>query len=455
MRLANRLLLYSVALIGALTLLIVVVIDNRLHRRIERDTIDQLGREARLVSTQWTPDIQPESLAHVAGAALDHRVTLIRRDGVVIGDSDFAPEQLVRLENHAGRPEVIGALARGMAWARRRSPSRGDEELYVAVRAGRGAVRVSMPTQAADEVFDSARLDVIKAGLAAIAIAAVLGLLFARNVSRPVIALRDVARALARHDFRPRAEIRAPGEVGELALALTQLSAQLEALETTRRDFVANVSHELRTPLTIVGGFAETLLDDDTPPDVRRQFAQTIFANTCRMQRIVDDLLDLSRVESGGWTPRPAHTDVRGAISEALALVRDTATRKHVQLGADVPDDADTAVVDRTALRQVLANLTENAIRHTPSGGSVTVFTQRERGGIRVGVRDTGGGIAPEHLPRVFERFYRVDAGRARDEGGTGLGLAIVRHLAEAHGGHVDARSVLGEGTEISVFLPG
>jgi signal transduction histidine kinase len=217
---------------------------------------------------------------------------------------------------------------------------------------------------------------------------------------------------------------------------------------------VANVSHELRTPLTIVGGFAETLVEDDVPPDSRRQFAATILSNTRRMQRIVDDLLDLSRIESGGWIPRPADTDVRVAVAETLSVVQAAADQKQVIVRATVPASASRGYLDRTALRQILTNLVENAIRHTPAGGQITLFTESARDGLWIGVRDNGEGIPPEHLPRIFERFYRVDAGRSRDEGGTGLGLAIVRHMAEAHGGRVEAASDVGRGTTIRVYFP-
>jgi len=310
-----------------------------------------------------------------------------------------------------------------------------------------GAVRGRPPLPASAVVIATA------AGAALASI--VLSALLVREVSRPVIQLRDIARALARHAEHGPVPVHAPGEVGELASALGQLAAQLEALETTRRDFVANVSHELRTPLTVVGGFAETLVaDTDAPAEVRQQFTAAILSNTQRMQRIVDDLLDLSRIESGGWVPRPQATDVRLAVQDTIALVGPEAARKAVQLDVSAPDDAAQAFADRTALRQILANLAQNAVRHTAPGGHVLLFSERERGGTWIGVRDDGEGIPPEHLPRIFERFYRADPSRSRDEGGTGLGLAIVRHLAEAHGGSVHAASALGDGTTIRVFFP-
>jgi len=233
------------------------------------------------------------------------------------------------------------------------------------------------------------------------------------------------------------------------ALDLTQL----RRLETVRRDFVANVSHELKTPLTAVRGFAETLLDEEIPAEQRRAFTRTIRDNAERMQRIVDDLLDLSRIESGGWHPRAQTVDITGVLRETFAGVQDTASRRGLQLVADVPPGAATIYADPTAFRQVIGNLVENAVRYTASG-SITVHSRPGARGVWIDVRDTGIGIAPEHLPRIFERFYRVDAGRSRELGGTGLGLAIVRHLVDAHGGRVEAASVPGRGTTISVLFP-
>ena len=240
---------------------------------------------------------------------------------------------------------------------------------------------------------------------------------------------------------------------GGAVLAVLDLTST-RRLENVRRDFVANVSHELRTPLTVIGGFAETLVDDELDGDRRRRFAETIRANAARMQRIVDDLLDLSRIESGGWVPNPAYVDVASVAADTLAPLREVAARKGVALGVAIDPAARTVFADPTALRQVLANLVENAVRHTASG-SVTVMTRPDRAGVWVGVCDTGVGIPGEHLPRIFERFYRADAARSREAGGTGLGLAIVKHLAEAHGGTVHAASIVGRGTTILAFLPG
>ncbi|MBC8086923.1 MAG: GHKL domain-containing protein [Phycisphaerae bacterium] len=238
---------------------------------------------------------------------------------------------------------------------------------------------------------------------------------------------------------------------------IDQLSEHVERLERLDRQkatFVATVSHELRTPLTIVGGYAETLVDDsDVPVASRHAFLQTILSNTRRMQRIVDDLLDLSRIESGGWRPNPIWSRVPDVVADVMIAVKPAADEKASVVRADIPRGFEKVFADPTALRQVLGNLVENAVRHT-ADGTVTVVARREGAFVTLAVTDTGIGIPAEHLPRIFERFYRVDPARSREQGGTGLGLAIVRHLVEAHGGNVTAESEAGVGTTIVTAWP-
>ena len=275
--------------------------------------------------------------------------------------------------------------------------------------------------------------------------------------------LRDaLQRALSGQIVEPREVLLNERAVSLVARPLTDGGAVLamydltpiRRLEQVRRDFVANVSHELRTPLTIVGGYAETLVDDaDVPVASRQAFLQTILSNTRRMQRIVDDLLDLSRIESGGWRPNPVWCRVPDVVADVMLAVKPATSAKGVVVRADIAPEAERMFADPTALRQVLGNLVENAVRHTAEG-TVRVVARREGDVVTLTVSDTGIGIAAEHLPRIFERFYRVDPARSREQGGTGLGLAIVRHLAESHGGAVTASSVEGVGTSISTRWP-
>jgi signal transduction histidine kinase len=172
------------------------------------------------------------------------------------------------------------------------------------------------------------------------------------------------------------------------------------------------------------------------------------------MQRIVDELLDLSRIESGHWKPRPQEVRIAEVAAEVFGRVIATAKSKGIALDARTESGADVVYADRTALEQILLNLVENAVRYTGERGRITIETRRAANGVDLIVSDTGAGIPPEHLARIFERFYRADSGRSRESGGTGLGLAIVKHLVEAHGGSVRADSVLGAGTTIRIFFP-
>ncbi len=225
----------------------------------------------------------------------------------------------------------------------------------------------------------------------------------------------------------------------------------LRRLETIRRDFVANVSHELKTPLTAIAGYAETLAAEASGSQAVG-FAQTIVENARRMQRLVDDLLDLSRIESGGWQPEPHSVGVEAAAREAWAPFVERAAGRGVAF--ETATNSSSINSDPEALRQIFTNLYDNALRHTPRDGRIRVAAQRAGDDIVVRVSDTGTGIPADHLPRIFERFYRVDPGRSRQEGGTGLGLAIVKHLVEAHGGRVEAESELGRGTAILLYFP-
>ena len=275
--------------------------------------------------------------------------------------------------------------------------------------------------------------------------------------------LRDaLQRALSGQVVEPREVLLNDRAVSLVARPLTDGCAVLamydltpiRRLEQVRRDFVANVSHELRTPLTIVGGYAETLVEDaDVPVDSRQAFLRTILSNTRRMQRIVDDLLDLSRIESGGWRPNPVWCRVPDVVADVMLAVKPAVEGKDVVVRADIAADAERVFADPTALRQVLGNLVENAVRHTAEG-TVRVIARRDGDLLSLAVADTGVGIPAEHLPRIFERFYRVDPARSREQGGTGLGLAIVRHLVEAHRGAVTAESSEGSGTAITTTWP-
>lgn len=244
-----------------------------------------------------------------------------------------------------------------------------------------------------------------------------------------------------------------PLPAGGAVLVIHDLT-EIRRLEAVRRDFVANVSHELKTPLTSISGYAETLLSDPPDPETTRRFTSTILNNARRMQRLVDDLLDLSRIESGRWQPEATAVDVAAAVRESWTTLAGRAESQEILFDLEIEPEAGVVHADPDALRQVLTNLLDNSLRYTPRGGRITCRARREGAGVALAVRDTGLGISREHLPRIFERFYRADASRSREEGGTGLGLAIVKHLVEAHGGRAYAESERGVGTSVTCWFP-
>lgn len=244
-----------------------------------------------------------------------------------------------------------------------------------------------------------------------------------------------------------------PLPTGGAVLVIHDLT-ELRRLEAVRRDFVANVSHELKTPLTSISGYAETLLAESPDSKTTERFLTTILSNARRMQRLVDDLLDLSRIEAGRWQPARTPVDIAAVARESWMALAGPADAQVIEFDVDVAPDAEMICADLDGVRQVLTNLLDNSVRYTPEGGWVRLRSRREGEGISISVADNGVGITRDHLPRIFERFYRADQSRSREEGGTGLGLAIVKHLVEAHGGRVYAESELGRGTTVTCWFP-
>ncbi len=242
-----------------------------------------------------------------------------------------------------------------------------------------------------------------------------------------------------------------PLPLGRALLVLRDLTAQKRA-ETMRRDFIANASHELRTPVAAITGAAETLLEMYVD-DGARSFIEMIARQGARLARLTSDLLDLSRLEAGQWPVETGVFDVLPICESAIELVSERALEKEIHLGADVAAELQFRA-DPRAMEQILVNLLDNAIKHTPPGGRVTLLGDGAGAEVIVSVLDTGAGIEPRHQQRIFERFYRADNGRARSDGGSGLGLSIVKHLAQAQGGEVGVESGRG-GSRFWVRLPG
>lgn len=279
----------------------------------------------------------------------------------------------------------------------------------------------------------------------------VYGFLFtARSLRRLAAPTGDVIEAVGRvadGDLSTRVRERGPREARALARAFNAMTSRLEAAEDQRRRLLADVSHELRTPLSVVQGNLEALVDGVHPADEPHLAA--ILDETKVLSRLVEDLRTLSLAESGALTLHREAIDVGVLIREMVDSFASQAEPAGVAMHAGIPSGLPQVDADPVRAREILANLIANAIRYTPRGGRVSVEARPADGSVAIAVRDTGAGIAPDHIDRIFDRFYKSAESR-----GAGLGLAIAKQLVEAHGGDISATSVLGEGTEIRFTLP-
>jgi signal transduction histidine kinase/arylsulfatase A-like enzyme len=291
------------------------------------------------------------------------------------------------------------------------------------------------------------------AAAAGLLAALIVSLLLSRWLVAPLEALTRAARRMERGDLRQTIDVRIGGEVGALARAFSSTAASLARVERLRRQMVTDVAHELRTPLTNIRGYLEAIQDGVAEPNEETLGILQYELN--QITRLVDDLQELALVEAGQLKLSREALDVRELVSLELRAVRPQAEAQGVELVARLSPDLPSISADAGRLGQAIRNVVRNALAHTPRGGRVMVRVAAEDDAVAVRIRDTGPGIAPEHLPHIFERFYRGDQSRARrGAGGYGLGLTICRELVQAHGGQVLARSRPGEGAEFTICLP-
>jgi two-component system phosphate regulon sensor histidine kinase PhoR len=558
-------------------------LDAQMTERIEQDAVVRLHLLERDVSLSRAPldDLAAwDAMADDLGARARARVSIIRLDGALIGDSDVDLALLPMQQNHAARPEVREALAHGSGTSLRLSDTVRRRMEYVAIpfshdSAVAGTVRLATNLDEVGTAIAHVRAALLASTAVAYLVALALSALLARRIGGVIRSLTGAAGKMAAGDLNVRTHVSGSDELTELGRALDHLASSLEAamtelrserdllggvldgmeegvlvldargkivrlnpalrsmllldanvvgkpildvvrnadlkelvdaarkdvasgevetmglkprrllvraaplgdgrhgadskahallavfrdvtdvrrLETMRRDFVANVSHELRTPVTAVRSAADTLCGGAAnDPEAAKRFLDIIARNAERLQRLIEDLLDLSRIESKELALRPESIDLGAFVGHVLSLFRGRADERGVRIASDITAKK-RAFADRRALEQVLTNLVDNAVKYC-AGATITVRAVDRGERVSLVVEDTGPGIAAAHVPRLFERFYRVDAGRSREVGGTGLGLSIVKHLAEAMRGMVEVESAVGQGSVFTVTLP-
>ncbi len=518
------------------------------------------------------------ALADRIGADLGVRVTIIAPDGIVLGDSEVKKEDLPKLENHLGRPEVQQALKEGFGASQRYSYTLKKYMLYNAAVVGKdkpaAILRLVIPVAKVAE-FESGMQKILAVGVIMVFFASlILSFLISMAVTRPLANISSAAKAMASGDFSRKIFNVSRDEIGDLAATLNYMSDEIKAkiekvrsgeakletvlsgmvegvivtdakgkiilanpslrklffidtapegktplevvrnsavqnivdrvlkggqriaaeeisvsspeeksikvsgvaimkenqvdgaifvfhditelrrLEKVRQDFVANVSHELRTPLSSIKGYSETLMDGVPKAEERQEFLGIIYRESDRLAKLIDDLLDLSKIESGKMAMVFMPVGIAPVVKRSAGVLEKSARDKSIKVEFNIPEGLPKVMADENRLSQVFLNLLDNAIKYTPEGGSVKVSVFPQDKYLQVDVTDTGVGIPESDLPRVFERFYRVDKARSRQLGGTGLGLSIVKHIVQSHGGQVWVKSEACHGSTFSFTVP-
>ena len=327
-------------------------------------------------------------------------------------------------------------------------------------------VLIVIPRSAADNTvppfLKTIRIAILIVSAIIVALAALVSILFSRTITRPLAKLTSTAHVLASGDYSARVTTHSQSELGELATTFNEMATRLEKdvdelrkQEFWRRELIMNITHDLATPLTAIAGLGESLVDGVNQD--REDFEATgriIVRETLRLHRLVQDLHLMAKVEAGAMQPQPKVLRLAAVVDEALAVLAPEFERASVEPLNNVAFDLPPAWADPDMLMRVFSNLCDNALRHTPAGGTVVIEARQQRNLLEVAVTDSGKGIPPEALARVFDRFYRADTSRQVRTGGSGLGLTIVRAIVEAHGGTIRAENVPQGGARFIFSLP-
>lgn len=303
---------------------------------------------------------------------------------------------------------------------------------------------------------------IIEAVIVGLAISVALSFILSKTLLQPIIDMTKAAEAMAGGDFSRRLVVESDDEIGILADTFNNMAFQLKTTleeikksEALRREFVANVSHELRTPLTSIRSYAETLTDSqDIPKETEIDFLHVILNESDRMTKIVQDLLELSRFDAGNTQLQIEEFSLENAMRNVFDAIALEAMKHSHEIRMELADDLPRIYGDKARVEQVLINILSNAVKYTHDGGTIDITSGRTAGKVWIKTKDTGIGIPEEDIPRIFDRFYRVDKARSRESGGTGLGLSIAREIVLMHNGDILIESSWGSGTAITVILP-
>lgn len=462
----SKLMISYLALLVVMSATVYLYLNSSLQQAIISSQQENLANEARLTAAMAIREpgllvTVASALASEAGRSLSARVTIIDPSGRVIGDSEVADARLAGLENHLDRPEIKAALQTGKGSAIRYSATLHTNMLYVAVpltvgsRPG-GFVRLALPLAIVDKELKEMHTILGIGLLVAFFLSMILSDILARITSKRLQMVAAVASGIGEGDYSQRLPDTWHDELGDLGRVINDMAGRIDQSIAVRRDFVANVSHELRTPLSVISGYAETIVANrlvETDPERASRFVETIHAHSGRLTRLIEDILQLSRLEGDAAGISLRIWRLEDLLRSVVQLFEQPMEERGVRLVMR-ETAGQLLLVDRERLEQVFVNLLDNALKNTPPGGEIAITARTIDDRVEIILSDTGIGIPSEHLARIFERFYRVDPARSRNQGGTGLGLAITKHIIQLHGGTIDVASKPGLGTTFKILLP-
>ena len=419
---------------GIITAIIGIVITTFVcYGFFHREVKENLTHECNIVAQCYDKISSPQELERFTQG--NFRITLIKKDGTVLYESDADAENM---NNHLDRPEIVQAIENGTGSDTRYSDTIGTEDYYYAVKLDDGNIlRVSIRSGSIFRLFERSILIIL---IVTVCIIAVSMFVSVKLTDKLIAPLKRIPEMLEKN--------KSPEEMGiysEIIPLAEERKAVRSSQELMRQEFTANVSHELKTPLTSISGYAELIETGMTQGEDCRKFAGNIRTETARLQTLISDILRLSELDSVASASLDDVVDIGAVAKECKERLAGQAENKGVRImihGTSKPVRG-----NHTELSELIYNLIDNAIKYNRENGNIDITIEDNR----FIITDTGIGIPKESIPRIFERFYRVDKSRSRAKGGTGLGLSIVKHIADRHGARIDVESTVNVGTRISV----
>lgn len=462
----------SVIVIAAMGIFSSISLDKYFRSRI----INELETQTNEVDYFIRSSIKSDSSAYIKlqnfASSANLRLTLIDSTGVVRFESELPQDSLSSIDNHLTRPEIKLSLNNEIGFSTRHSTTIKTDMLYLAKRLRAPFpnetgfdqvkfIRLSVPMTSVDIVMKDIHKKIIFAGTIILILVIAIAITVSKRVAKPIEEMAKFAEQIRGGNFEKRLIPTKTLEFKKLAETINNMVdtlekdiTQLKKLEQVRSEFLGNVSHELRTPIFAVQGMLETLLQgalDDK--NVNHDFVQRALGNTQRLNTLLGDLIEISRIESGDMKMSYRYFRIRDFIETVIADMQPIAIQKNILIENINPIPDIEVYGDKDRLKQAMINLINNAIKYNRQNGVINISIEVEDDTAKIIVQDSGVGIPEEHLPRIFERFYRVDKERSREAGGTGLGLAIVKHIIEAHGSKIEVQSEVGKGSTFSFHL--